>query len=210
MTSHIDYRMHHIQQEFNIFADYASKIAGPKIVCGDFNVTCEHPYLLPMWDKQFKDSLYGRHAPTFFSDRRIDYILTSPEVNSVFDSKVIGDPQKLYSAEEPSDHLPLLTTIYLRADSNPLKKARIIVKCDAGFGNKLFIRGNGPGMSWERGTELRNIDKETWIFETQNDLSSFEYKVCKVLFNHAEIWETGHNHKTEWNKKQEIFPKFLT
>jgi len=82
-------------------------------------------------------------------------------------------------------------------------KTQIIVKCDAGFGNRLFIRGNGPGMNWEKGVKLRNIDKDTWVFETQTDLP-FEYK---VLFNDKD-WETGCNHKIECHKNQEINPQF--
>jgi hypothetical protein len=154
-----------------------------------------------MWDKQLTDSFYGQYAPTF-SDQRIDYILTSPEITSAFNSKVIGDPRKLSTAAEPSDHLPLVTTVQL---PEPIpSKTQIIIKCDAGWGNKLYIRGDGPGMNWEKGIKLRNIDKDTWVFETQSGSPSFEYK---ILFNDKD-WETGCNHKIGCQKNQEINPQF--
>jgi exonuclease III len=202
MTSHIDYRTGFMQREFIIFADYVSKIAGPKIICGDFNATPDNSMIQPLWDKQLKDSLYGRHAPTFF-DRRIDYILTSPEITTVFNSEVIGDPRKLWSNEEPSDHLPLVTTI--RTSHTFVKKTQIIVKYNTGLGNKLFIRGTGPGMSWEKGIELRNINQDTWIFETQSNLPNFEYK---ILLNDMH-WGAGNNGRIECKKTQEITPAFF-
>lgn len=209
MTSHIDHRPAFIQKEFNIFADHVSKVPGQKIICGDFNVTPDDHMLLPMWNVRLRDSLYGKpHAPTFFNDRRIDYILTSPEVSAVFDAKVIGDPQKLHVFEEPSDHLPLVATVQLAAPipEQPRhfsNQTRIIVKYDAGFGNKLFIRGSGPNMNWGKGVELRNIDKDTWVYET-NESRGFEYK---ILLN-DKTWEKDKNHNIERDKKQEIRPAF--
>ncbi len=33
---------------------------------------------------------------------------------------------------------------------------------DVGFGNTLFIRGEGPGLSWEHGTPMRCAGASTW------------------------------------------------
>ena len=81
---------------------------------------------------------------------------------------------------------------------------RITVKFDAGLGNHLFIRGNGPGMTWEEGIPLTNVGSDLWVFETQLDFEHFEYK---ILLNDRE-WEEGENHSAEVGKKIELATKF--
>jgi hypothetical protein len=89
----------------------------------------------------------------------------------------------------------------------PVPTTQITVKFDAGFGNKLFIRGNGPGgMHWEKGVELRNVGGDVWVFETRENFENFEYK---ILLNDQK-WEniSTSNHKIGYGKKEEIIPKF--
>jgi hypothetical protein len=70
------------------------------------------------------------------------------------------------------------------------KKAQttIIAKCDIGFGNVLFIRGEGAGLSWESGIPMENIDSETW----QWTASSSSVVEAKVLIN-DDNWAAGSN-----------------
>lgn len=81
---------------------------------------------------------------------------------------------------------------------------RITVKFDAGQGNQLFIRGNGPGMTWDEGIPLTNVGSDLWVFETQLEFEPFEYK---ILLNDKQ-WEDGENHTTQVGKKIEIATKF--
>jgi hypothetical protein len=73
-------------------------------------------------------------------------------------------------------------------------------------GNKLFIRGDGPGMGWEKekGIELHYAGNDTWTFKIAASFEKFEYK---ILLNN-EQWETTNNHKLEYGKKEEITPQF--
>jgi len=71
-----------------------------------------------------------------------------------------------------------------------VKKAKttIIAKCDIGFGNALFIRGEGAGLSWESGIPMENIDSETWQWAA----SSSSVIEAKVLIN-DDNWAAGSN-----------------
>jgi len=65
-------------------------------------------------------------------------------------------------------------------------ETRVIAKVDVGFGNSLFIRGDGAELSWEKGILMENIGSDEWLWSTKitGDL------VVKFLIN-DEIWCQG-------------------
>ena len=71
------------------------------------------------------------------------------------------------------------------------EKSAIRIKCNVGYGNNLFIRGEGPGLSWMQGVLLTNIAPDEWIWETSEPFDSCEFK---VLVNDKDF-EAGDNHK---------------
>lgn len=83
---------------------------------------------------------------------------------------------------------------------------RITIRFPTDSNDRLFIRGNGPGMSnWSQAIELRREGNGIWTFETQQGgFENFEYKI--VL--NDQKWESGQNHKIESGKKEEIIPQF--
>ena len=64
------------------------------------------------------------------------------------------------------------------------KVTTIVAKIDVGFGNSLFIRGTGPGLSWEKGVEMTNTGSDEWAWSTNKANDSF---LAKVLINDI-IW----------------------
>lgn len=79
------------------------------------------------------------------------------------------------------------------------------VKYDAGYGNTLFIRGEGPGMSWEQGIELKNTGADSWCFEIASDeFKNFAFKIVK----NNQSFEEGSNHTIECGKEVVITPVF--
>ncbi|MCD8481618.1 MAG: hypothetical protein LR015_02415 [Verrucomicrobia bacterium] len=64
---------------------------------------------------------------------------------------------------------------------------KVIAKVDAGFGNSVFIRGTGPGMSWDSGIAMSNVSADTWEWSSTSAKAAFE---CKLLLN-DEIWASG-------------------
>lgn len=79
------------------------------------------------------------------------------------------------------------------AKTIPVKKAvetRIIARVDVGFGNSLYIRGEGAsGLSWDRGVLLDNVNPYEWTLSTKNAKSEITFK---FLIN-DEIWAVGDN-----------------
>ena len=75
---------------------------------------------------------------------------------------------------------------------SPFKKsgARITVRYDVGYNNHLFIRGNGPGLSWEKGVKLKNLGVDEWVWETELPTHNCEFK---ILINDQQ-YESGDNH----------------
>lgn len=64
---------------------------------------------------------------------------------------------------------------------------RITAKVDVRFGNTLFIRGEGGGLSWTIGTPMSNLAEDEWSWETKTADSGI---VFKFLIN-DEIWANG-------------------
>ncbi|QYM77901.1 hypothetical protein K0B96_11295 [Horticoccus luteus] len=60
---------------------------------------------------------------------------------------------------------------------------RLLVTAYIGIGNKLFLRGDGPGLSWEKGVPLQFVSIGKWRWET-NDAAT---PVRGRLFKNDEI-----------------------
>jgi hypothetical protein len=82
---------------------------------------------------------------------------------------------------------------------------RIVANVDVGFGNTLYIRGSGCGLSWDHGTEMKSVDGDHWIWEChcQPGGQCFEFK---VLVN-DQVWSGGENYLTI-GRVNEIKPYF--
>lgn len=83
-------------------------------------------------------------------------------------------------------------------------KTRIIVKYDVGFGNTLYIRGKGATLSWDKGTPLKNIKKDEWVWETEQPFHDGEFK---VLINDKH-YEIGLNHPLRCGASLQYNPRF--
>ena len=74
------------------------------------------------------------------------------------------------------------------------KKTPIIIRAhvDVGFGNRLFLRGDGCGLSWDNGIEMSSIADDCWEWRSEccDMPSCFEFK---LLINDQE-WSNGENY----------------
>ena len=66
-------------------------------------------------------------------------------------------------------------------------RVTIIAKADVGFGNSLFIRGDGAGLSWGKGLLLDNVSGDTW----KTVLSGADKPIAFKLLINDELWSTG-------------------
>lgn len=56
---------------------------------------------------------------------------------------------------------------------------RLLVTAYIGIGNKLFLRGEGPGLSWETGTPLQFVSIGKWRWETGEASAPIRGKLYK-------------------------------
>ena len=79
----------------------------------------------------------------------------------------------------------------------------IEAKIDVGFGNQLFVRGQGEGLSWDRGIPLENVDSKTWrLIVPAKDKLQF-----KLLINDT-VWAKGEDVVVTPGKRVELVPAF--
>ncbi len=68
------------------------------------------------------------------------------------------------------------------------KPTLLIVRHNAGWGNTLFLRGEGAGLSWKTGVALGCIGDNEWIWSA----TISEPVLFKVLRNNVD-WSAGDN-----------------
>lgn len=56
---------------------------------------------------------------------------------------------------------------------------RLLVTAYIGIGNRLFIRGSGPGLSWETGVPLQFVSIGKWRWETPDATEPVQFKLYK-------------------------------
>ena len=56
---------------------------------------------------------------------------------------------------------------------------RLIVTAYIGIGNRLFIRGEGPGLGWEKGVPLQFVSIGKWRWETNDAAAPIRFKLFK-------------------------------
>jgi hypothetical protein len=87
----------------------------------------------------------------------------------------------------------------------PARLASTVIeaKIDVGFGNQLFLRGQGSGLSWDRGIPLECVDSKTWrlTFPAEEKL------LFKLLLNDS-VWAKGEDVVVTPGQRVEITPAF--
>jgi len=79
----------------------------------------------------------------------------------------------------------------------------IEAKIDVGFGNVLFLRGQAPGLSWDKGIPLTCIDGKTWRWTGP----STDKLTFKLLLN-DNVWAKGQDLVVAPGQKVEVAPTF--
>ena len=79
----------------------------------------------------------------------------------------------------------------------------IEAKIDVGFGNTLYLRGQGPGLSWDRGVPCECVDRNTWRWTAPRA----EKLTFKLLLNDS-VWARGADLVIRPGEKVEVVPAF--
>ncbi len=84
------------------------------------------------------------------------------------------------------------------------KLTMVIAKCDIGWGNVLYIRGQGAELSWDKGIAMQSVSDNEWLWEVKGIEGELEFK---FLVN-DEIWCDGENISGKANEIHTYYPEF--
>jgi len=86
-------------------------------------------------------------------------------------------------ALEPSPADPDFSQVAPEESSEPAVSAdgatRLLVTAYIGIGNRLFIRGDGPGLDWDKGVPLQFVSIGKWSWETAEATAPVSFKLYK-------------------------------
>ncbi|MCF3652282.1 hypothetical protein [Synoicihabitans lomoniglobus] len=80
----------------------------------------------------------------------------------------------------------------------------ISARIDIGFGHALFIRGEGPGLSWDAGTPLNCVADDQWTIALTGATSPV---VFKFLVDDLS-WSAGEDYVVEPGSEVSLVPSF--
>jgi hypothetical protein len=80
----------------------------------------------------------------------------------------------------------------------------ISAQIDIGFGNQLFLRGSGPGLSWDRGVAMECVGTGLWTAAIKNATLPISFK---VLVNDLS-WSAGEDYVVSPGHSVTITPSF--
>lgn len=83
-------------------------------------------------------------------------------------------------------------------------KTEVVTKMDVGFGNRLFIRGSGAGLSWDHGVALECIGADEWTWASEPASQPIEFK---LLIN-DDTWSQGENFSAQPGQRVVCHPTF--
>jgi hypothetical protein len=80
----------------------------------------------------------------------------------------------------------------------------ISAQIDIGFGNHLYVRGEGPGLSWDHGIAMDSVGSNLWTASVKGAQIPVLFK---VLVNDL-TWSTGADYVVEPGQSITITPTF--
>lgn len=85
------------------------------------------------------------------------------------------------ASEEPSmnDDAPVTSAEVVERMISSDGATRLIATSYIGIGNRLFIRGEGPGLTWEKGIPLQFVSIGKWRWETPDASTPVLFKLYK-------------------------------
>jgi hypothetical protein len=85
-----------------------------------------------------------------------------------------------------------------------LPETIISVKVDVGFGNQLYIRGEGAGLSWDKGVPAETVASDLWKIALTGAAQPVKFK---VLVNDT-TWSAGEDFAVEPGQCVTLTPAF--
>jgi hypothetical protein len=122
--------------------------------------------------------------------------------------------KKISPAKAASAAKPAVKAAPAKKTSAPAKKKPAVTteppatfisaKIDIGFGNHLYIRGTGPGLSWNHGLAMDCVGAGLWTVTVKHATAPVTFK---VLVNDLS-WSTGEDFAVEPGQSVTVVPSF--
>ena len=121
--------------------------------------------------------------------------------------------KKTASAALPPEAVPaggpavVITASGPTVKTNPAAPAvttTVTARIDIGFGNSLFIRGEGPGLSWDKGVPMTCLANDEWQISLAESPRPF---LVKFLINDT-TWSTGPDYTVPSGVNLTLAPQF--
>ena len=80
----------------------------------------------------------------------------------------------------------------------------ITAQIDIGFGNALYVRGDGPGLSWDKGVLMNCVDDSQWQIVLGESARPI---VFKFLVNDLS-WSAGEDYSAKPGSRVTLVPTF--
>jgi len=83
----------------------------------------------------------------------------------------------------------------------------IVAKYDVGFGNSLYIRGEGAGLSWDTSVLMKNVENDVWVWTT-NEMTEGMVSFKFLINDSTEHWSSGDNLSASAGETTTVSPSF--
>ncbi|OIO59942.1 MAG: hypothetical protein COZ46_02185 [Verrucomicrobia bacterium CG_4_10_14_3_um_filter_43_23] len=77
---------------------------------------------------------------------------------------------------------------------------------DIGWGNTLYIRGEGGGLNWKQGIPMQNKTGDEWIYKAQSPTQGITFKL--LINDNEDCWCDGENMRVAAGKATDVYPNF--
>ncbi len=95
-------------------------------------------------------------------------------------------PQLATPAEKPVAHAPVAPAAKPVAATS---KTTIVAKVNVGWGNSLYMRGEGGGLSWDVGIRMECTKDDEWTYTVSNAKTPLTFKFLR----NDDVWSIGEN-----------------
>jgi len=100
-----------------------------------------------------------------------------PEATPSLDLPLDDLPQT--APADSSDDTPITSREAIERVLSSDGATRLIATAYIGIGNRLYIRGDGPGLSWDKGVPLQFVSIGKWRWETPDASAPIRFKLYK-------------------------------
>lgn len=114
-------------------------------------------------------------------------------------------PAPVAKKAAPAKKAPAVKAAPAAKSAPAAKGTTLVASIDVGFGNILYIRGEGPGLSWEKGVKLACVADDRWSITLA---PSEKPVVFKFLLNDV-AWCDGNDYIAASGSELEIKPTFV-